>query len=191
MDAVNTRAQVRDGWLVPFLDVLLIVVLILLPLVNPPEPEGEIESLGEISIEIRWPDHAYCDVDLWVRAPGERSVGYANSRSNVLSLLRDDLGNTSDLSGLNMEHVFSRGAVNGEYIVNVHMYRIRDCQPPIIVDYAVTRKDGKNHFIIDRGRASLNRQGEEITLVRFSMADGRVDRNSINKLPIKIREAGE
>ena len=50
------------------------------------------------------------DVDLWVQAPGDISVGYSNKGSAVFNLLRDDLGKRVDVTGLNYETSYSRGS---------------------------------------------------------------------------------
>ena len=76
-------------------------------------------------VEANWPPELDSDVDLWVQAPGDVPVGYSNKGGAVFNLLRDDLGQQLDLSGLNYETAYSRGIVPGEYTVNLHLYRNR------------------------------------------------------------------
>ena len=80
-------------------------------------------------VEANWPPDMDSDVDLWVQAPGDMPVGYSNKGGAVFNLLRDDLGQQLDLSGLNYESSYSRGIVPGEYTVNLHLYRNRAGHP--------------------------------------------------------------
>jgi hypothetical protein len=72
---------------------------------------------------MRWPDAADTDVDLWVQGPGDVPVGYSNKGGRLFNLLRDDLGLQSDAAKINYESSFSRGIVEGEYVINVHLYK--------------------------------------------------------------------
>ena len=74
-------------------------------------------------VEVRWPDQLDSDVDLWVQAPGDVPVGYSNKGGAIFNLLRDDLGQRADATGMNYEVSYSRGIPPGEYMVNVHLYR--------------------------------------------------------------------
>ena len=64
---------------------------------------------GNVMVEANWPPGMDSDVDLWVQAPGDVPVGYSNKGGAVFNLLRDDLGQQLDLSGLNYESSYSRG----------------------------------------------------------------------------------
>ena len=91
-------------------------------------------------VEANWPPDLDSDVDLWVQAPGDVPVGYSNKGGAVFNLLRDDLGQQLDLSGLNYESSYSRGIVPGEYTVNVHLYRNRAAVAAVPVTVVVSTK---------------------------------------------------
>ncbi len=74
-------------------------------------------------IEARWPDGVDADVDLWVQAPGDVPVGYSNKGGAIFNLLRDDLGQRADATGINYEVSYARGMPAGEYTANLHLYR--------------------------------------------------------------------
>ena len=74
-------------------------------------------------IEARWPDGVDADVDLWVQAPGDVPVGYSNKGGAIFNLLRDDLGQRADATGMNYEVSYARGMPAGEYTANLHLYR--------------------------------------------------------------------
>jgi hypothetical protein len=101
------------------------MVILLLPHLNPPGQAAEqtTEPPGNVIVELRWPDELDSDVDLWVEAPGDTPVGYSNKGGAIFNLLRDDLGKRADATGLNYEVSYSRGIPEGEYTVNVHLYR--------------------------------------------------------------------
>src|SRR5918994_6292838 len=121
-----------DGSGTVFRDVIMLalvgfvaLVIIMLPHIQPPgaKTTGEITAPGNVIVEVRWPDEVDADVDLWVQAPGDLPVGYSNKGGAVFNLLRDDLGQRADATGLNYETSYSRGIPAGEYTVNVHLYR--------------------------------------------------------------------
>jgi hypothetical protein len=102
----------------------IMLVLLLLPHLNPrAKTQVAARSPGNVIIEARWPDEPNADVDLWVQAPGDVPVGYSNAGGAIFNQLRDDLGHTADLTGLNYEFSYGRGDPAGEYAVNVHLYR--------------------------------------------------------------------
>lgn len=180
-----------------FLDVLFLaaagfiaIVIIIWPLINPPgkKLEEDLKPPGSIIVEIRWPDGRSTDVDLWVKAPGGRPVGYSNKSGKTFNLLRDDLGNTNDLMHLNYENAYSRGVPAGEWVVNLHLYRDREGIYPLPVQVRVSRKTIRAIVTIYSGTAYLNHEGEEITVVRFTTDEqGRI--TSRNKLFRQLRSA--
>src|SRR5690606_321998 len=115
----------RDSWQITFLDILLILVVVLLPLVTPPTAAEQLRPPGSLVVETIWPPECHTDVDLWVQGPVGRAVGYSNQSDMLFNLLRDDLGHQGDLSDLNYENAYTRGLPDGEYIVNLHLYTHR------------------------------------------------------------------
>jgi hypothetical protein len=186
--------EVQNGsgmlWVVPLLDALLALILILLLLVHPPTQAQESSSPGMVLVEARWPDACDSDVDLWVRAPGDRSVGYSAQSGRVFNLLRDDRGTTDDLSNLNFESAYSRGAPAGEYAVTIHLYDHRGrCPLPLPVDVQVSIKpDGSSPRVLMRNRVLLSRIGQETTAARFTLNEENDINGPVSTLPIKLRE---
>jgi hypothetical protein len=109
----------------------------------------------------------------------------------VFNLLRDDLGHTSDLTGLNYEFSYSRGVPAGEYTVNVHLYRNHENRN-IPVTIVVSVKGGVNDAAkqILTSKLELVRDGEERTVFRFKLDDrGQLVRGSVHDLPKPLRSA--
>jgi hypothetical protein len=170
----------------------VMLVLLLLPHLNPrAKTEDTARTPGNVIIEARWPDDINADVDLWVQAPGDVPVGYSNAAGAVFNLLRDDLGNVADLTGLNYEFSYSRGVPAGEYTVNAHLYRNHDLRK-IPVTIVVSVKGGVNDAAkqILTTKLEMLRDGEERTAFRFKLDDrGQLVRGSVHDLPKSLRSA--
>jgi len=167
------------------------VVLLLLPHLHPPkEAEAAIRSPGNVIVEIRWPDEFDADVDLWVQAPGDTPVGYSNKGGTFFNLLRDDLGQRGDTTELNYEISYSRGVPEGEYVVNVHLYRNTGGYVSVPVTIAVSLKANTNESArrLLATKLLLEFEGEERTAFRFTLDDeGRLLRESVHDLPKPLR----
>ncbi len=161
-----------------FRDVILLalsgfvaVVLILLPHLHPPVEAKEAPPPGNVVIEINWPSEIDADVDLWIEAPGDQPVGYSNKGGKVFNLLRDDLGQFRDLTDVNYEVAYSRGLVEGEYVINLHLYRNKSAILPVPVTMvaSVKRSSSANLKRLTSAKVELGYTGEEITVIRFAL----------------------
>lgn len=171
----------------------VMLVLLLLPHLNPrATPKDTLRSPGNVIVEIRWPDNLDADVDLWVQAPGDVPVGYSNKGGAFFNLLRDDLGYTADLTGLNYEFSYSRGVPEGEYIVNVHLYRNEAGIYPVptTVVVSVKKSVGESAIRILSTKLNIAHEGDELTAVRFRLDDkGQLVSGSVHNLPRMLRTA--
>lgn len=196
-------AEEQDDSDIVFRDVITLallgfvsLVVIMLPLVNPPKQKQEesraVSAPGNVIVEARWDDRIDADVDLWVQAPGDVPVGYSNLGGQVFNLLRDDIGFRNDASNLNYENAFSRSIPAGEYTVNLHMYFNRANVWPIKAKVLVsTIKPNGTSRVSQQILVSdvvLKKQGEEITVFRFKLDDkGELVAGSVNANPKKLR----
>lgn len=182
----------RDVIMLALLGFVTIVVL-LLPHLNPPAAKSAVaEPPGNLTVEVRWPDELDTDVDLWVQAPGDRPVGYANRGGAVFDLLRDDLGHLRDATDLNYEVAYTRGAPAGEYTVNLHLYsnKAGRLPVPVVVVVQLRAADGEAQRLIAKRRVELTRLGEEVTVARFALDDqARLVPGSLHDLPRPLRTA--
>jgi hypothetical protein len=189
-----------DGSNTVFRDVIFLalagfvaMVLLLLPHLNPPATAQEgTPAPGNVIVEISWPEKVDADVDLWVEAPGDVAVGYSNKGGLIFNLLRDDLGGQADVTEINYEVSYSRGVPEGEYTVNVHLYRDMSGQLPLPVTVSVSVKSAPTvaakRILITK--LQLEHQGQELTAFRFSLdADGRLVPASVHDLPKPLRAA--
>lgn len=181
----------RDVILLALLGFVTVVVL-LLPHLNPPTRTAEALQPGNVVVELHWPDDMNTDVDLWVEAPGDVPVGYSNQGGKVFNLLRDDMGHVNDSGGLNYEIAFSRGAPEGEYTVNLHLYSNVDGRHRIPAEISVGVKARERDSVrkIARRTVELSHTGQEVTVVRFALdRNARLVPGSVHDLPKPLRAA--
>lgn len=186
-----------NGEVVAGYDMLLawgVIMLALFVLASPPRPkaaEQKQQPPGALTVQMFWPDDSDADIDLWVRAPGDRPVGYSNKDGAVFSLLRDDLGVINDTSGKNFEVAYSRTLPQGEFVVNCHSYSVRSSAPPIPVKVVVQiRRPGASTETLATVDAQLDRAGQEITVLRFRLDEhAALVPGSQNNLPTPLRSA--
>jgi hypothetical protein len=197
---VNSLDQLDedDGGTV-FRDVIMLalagfvaMVMLLLPHLNPPGKAAEenTQPPGNVIVEVRWPDELDSDVDLWVEAPGDIPVGYSNKGGVIFNLLRDDLGQRADATGMNYEVSYSRGIEPGEYTVNLHLYRNpANVYPiPVTVVTSVKRSPKESAKQLLATKIELVREGEELTVYRFELSDeGDLVPGSVHSLQRNLR----
>jgi hypothetical protein len=166
-------------------------VVLLLPHLNPAaQGTASTDPPGNVVVEVRWPDAIDADVDLWIQAPDDVPVGYANLGGAVFNLLRDDRGHFEDRSNLNYEMAYSRDIPAGEYTVNLHLYDRDETDGAIPVEVAVGIKgpaQSRLDYIV-RKHVSLAHLDEELTVARFELTEeGRLVPGSFNQLPQRLR----
>lgn len=171
------------------------VAVLMLAHINPKAAAASAKdsaSPGNVLVEATWPPGMDADVDLWVQAPGDVPVGYSNKGGAVFNLLRDDLGQQLDLSGLNYESSYARGIVPGEYTVNLHLYRNRAGAPQVPVTVIVSSKpavaDPARQILMSK--VELDHEGQERTVFRFRLTErGDVVPGSVTSLQRPLRSA--
>ena len=169
------------------------VAVLMLAHVNPKAQAAvskDSEPPGNVMVEANWPPDLDSDVDLWVQAPGDVPVGYSNKGGAVFNLLRDDLGQQLDLSGLNYEGSHARGVVPGGYTVNLHLHRNRAGTALVPVTVVVSTKarpaDPSRQVLMTK--LELDHEGQERTVFRFRLAEnGQVEPGSVNSLQRPLR----
>lgn len=173
-----------------FMVILIIAIIHMRPAET--EKRAELDTQGNMTMEIFWDSKIDADVDLWVQGPGDVPVGYSNKQGVLFTLLRDDLGYQADISGLNSEISVSRDLRAGEYVMNIHLYRNRDSRLPLEVKSKIrmVTANGLVKEIASRTDKFM-RQGEEITVIRFRIgADGRLEGDSLNYVHKPLRSSG-
>lgn len=150
---------------------------------------------------LTWKGESEDDLDLYVQAASGHIVSFNNregGEGSLISLNHDALGKSRNnslatdvngkVTGFNEEVVAFRGAVEGENIVNVHVYLKKDKDP---IEATITLIKVKPFKEIVSKQKILMETGEEKTAFRF-----KTDRNGeiteINQLPaILTHPSGE
>jgi len=174
----------RDLIMLTLIGFIAMVILLLPHIKKSVETAEDHRPPGNVIVEIHWPDSMPYDVDLWVKAPGSPPVGFWNQGSEVLNLLRDDLGGEGDASGRNYEMVYSRGIPPGQYTVNVHMYGQKPAEVvlPVNVIVAVRGKYGTTSQIL-QSKVELIFRNQEETAFSFRLTgDGELVKGSVSTL---------
>lgn len=166
--------------------VILALLLVFMAPIAEKNKTSDETNRGNIRIEVIWESNKDVDVDVWVKAPNDRPVGWSNKNGKVFDLVRDDLGNINDPLGVNYEIVYSRGAPKGEYVVNIHLWANREpnySKVPVNVVITYSKEDGTKHpkKQLIRTIYTLSKVQEEVTIARFKIGDdGEIDENSLN-----------
>jgi hypothetical protein len=163
-----------------FIDYLLITVLVLLVILVPPEPvrTSPIEQRAEFIITVTWPDRSSSDVDTWFRAPTGELISFTNKQEGIYHLDKDDTGRAADTvtlpdgtvreTRINQEIVTMRGWVPGTYVVNLHLYAMRDEEP---VPATVTIMRVSPFETVLERQIVLDMQGQEETVAQFEIGE--------------------
>lgn len=180
----------RDILMNTILGLVCIVVAVFITMsIQKKVEDASAEPPGNMSVSIVWPV-GNIDVDLWVLGPGETSaVGYSNKGGVLFNLLRDDLGDVPDLSGINYENAFTRGIEPGDYVINVHCFRCPSLPVEVSVEVTLNKgngKDGVKNLVTTK--VSLTSYGQEKTAIRFKLdADFEIVPDSMNSVFQAIR----
>lgn len=123
------------------------------------------------------------DIDLWVEDPVGNVIFFRRKEIGLMHLDRDDLGATNDviitadgrkiMSTTNQEIATIRGLINGEWTVNLHMYKKK---VKMISDVEVRiEKLNPSVSTIAHEKYRMSQDLEEITVIRFTTSeDGTV-----------------
>ena len=167
--------------------VFVIMVVWMLPFLNPVATDDDVEPPGNLIAYITWPEGA-TDVDLWVHGPGEPNpVGYSNKGGVLWNLLRDDLGMRPDATPINFENSYTRGILPGHYIINVHCYTCPVVPVKVHVELTIKVTDDKIEPLASTV-VELQRNKEELTAIRFDLtSDGKIVPGSMNHVYQSLR----
>lgn len=178
------------------LAIFIIMFAIAFMMINNEESEKQPKYQAAYIVTISWEDGSPHDVDTYVKDPVGNIVSFGRREQGLMHLDRDDLGQRNDiiyspdgevkLVKTNEERVYIRDTIEGEYIVNVHMY---SKQPNEEFNgstkvKAVLQKIVPYSQVVER-EVELYDTGDEKTCFRFTIdKDNNV--GDVNTLSIKI-----
>ena len=184
---------------VDFLFILLLafisMFILALILINPITKKSEVERKAEFLITLEWSEKSDDDVDLWVQDSLGNIVSFTNTTAGLMYLDKDDLGTSNDtiylpdgteqIIYLNREVIALRGWVEGEYIINTHVYSKRGPNP---IEVKIEKLRLNPYKILFKENFILRKRGEEITVRRVTLdKDGHlVSTNKLQKSFVNI-----
>jgi len=177
--------------------VLLKLSLLAINVESAESAQKRVKSNALFLIKVVWPGESDDDVDTYVSDPLAHLVFFKRLQDGLMNLDRDDTGSSSNMislpdgrvvkSAYNEEQVEIRGIIEGEYIVNVHMYRKTSPTPTKVIVTLYKVAEGEDVQIHERV-LTLAEQQEE-TAFRFTLTkSGEVA--DINELPKSLIRSG-
>jgi hypothetical protein len=183
-----------NGPVIATIDMLLGLMVAFLVLMAPPSTPVALadKPVCQMAVDVTWQGDLPVDVDLWVRAPGDTPVGYSAKDGHYFNLVRDDLGIVTDHLGINSERACASGLPDGEYVVNLHLYNL-GVPPPINVSIILSMVDASRAEMSElvKREVVLTKKGQELTVVRFKMKDGKMVEGSEHDIPVALRHGSQ
>jgi len=183
--------------IVPFIDVLFsfiltLVAVFLLLKVTKSDADPALQQNVLFQVVLTW--EGPTDLDLWSKDSKGHICGFKTregGQGSLFSLNRDCLGaNTTEVNELgevvnkvNEELISIRGTFEGEYIVNVHSYNMKNSQGNVKAKVRLIKT--KPYGIVIEREKEFTTNGEELTFFRFSV-DKNDNITDINELPTSI-----
>jgi len=160
---------------------LSFVILFILAfwMVSKKDEEEKTKNGNNILITMRWKSDN--DMDLWLRLPDGRQVGY-NKRDEPPAHLDVDVVSWRKYyqqDGMeyiiedNEEIVTIRSVLEGEYAVNVHYYSCQSVKEGTPTEVEIMVQDVKNKSIVYVGKHSITDVRSETHFVKFSVVAGK------------------
>ena len=178
--------------------VLLKLSLLAINVESAESAQKRLKSNALFLIKVVWAGESDDDVDTYVSDPLSHLVFFKRLQDGLMNLDRDDTGSSNNMitlpdgrvvkSAYNEEQVEIRGIIEGEYIVNVHMYRKATPTPTKVIVTLYKVAEGEDVQIHERV-LTLAEQRQEATAFRFTLTrSGEVA--DINELPKSLIRNG-
>jgi len=163
--------------------VLAICLIILSMLSAIQKNKADIETKAEFVAIVTWTPDYNNDVDIWIEDPAENILWYHQREIGVMHLDRDDRGSVDDIYEtrnneiiaieINQEIATIRGIIPGEWIINIHMYRM-SIPEPTDVTVKIIKLHPTANTVLEK-KYVMTRYWEEITVCRMMInSDGKV-----------------
>lgn len=174
------------------LGLMILFVLSFLLITVEDKKSQNTESKAEFIITMTWDDDSATDMDLWVEDGYGNLVGFRRREQGFLHLEQDDTGKFSDTFTTeqgetftikkNIEHVYIRGILPTEFVINCHAWSWHEPKPMEVV----IKLEKMNAFsLVHIKKMKFTHHGEEQTAFRFSVnLEGEVF--NINELQKKL-----
>ena len=178
--------------------VLLKLSLLAINVESAESAQKRLKSNALFLIKVAWAGESDDDVDTYVSDPLSHLVFFKRLQDGLMNLDRDDTGSNNNMitlpdgrvvkSAYNEEQVEIRGIIEGEYIVNVHMYRKATPTPTKVIVTLYKVAEGEDVQVHERV-LTLAQQQQEETAFRFTLTKNE-EVADINELPKSLIQSG-
>lgn len=176
--------------------IIIILVFICFPFItlDKKSSNADILSPGSLAFQLSWDAAQDVDIDMWVQDPLGELAGFSSQSTTTMNLLRDDLGFHNDSSYVNMENIYTRGILPGEYVINAVLFKINNHLPPVKVFLKINQMqtDKLNNertetVEIFQKSFELSYETQELTLIRFRFDNNiKLIKDSIHDLQMQL-----
>lgn len=160
----------------------VLLFLLMFIMIKTEETKTKVDDKNEIVITLTWDDQLADDVDLWLKDPHGRLVGFTNKEIEGIALERDDMGSITDrvidskgnviIIKLNQEIMNIRHLNAGIYTINAHMFSKRS-EGPVDVKVKIIKINPFKEF--PEVKKVLPERGSEVTMVTFEIdGEGKI-----------------
>jgi hypothetical protein len=162
-----------------FLLATVILLVIAVSFIITEQNKADIEMNAEFVITLEWDGEQNNDVDIWIEDPYEKVLWYRNRETGVMHNDRDDKGHIDDvykdgrIIRINQEIVTFRGILEGDWTINVHLYRVGNKDlDKLPTDVTVTMiKLNPRASIVFKKEYEMVDHWDQITVARFYMTE--------------------
>jgi len=141
--------------------------------------DQNIKTKAEYIITVVWPDGIKDDVDTWLMDPRGEQCWYRVKNIGTAHLDRDDIGRAADYiidaNGNKIEYKHNqeittiRMPIEGEWVLNIHMYKKWEQGVPTVVEVKMDKLNPSVKTIFLQ-KIVIEKHWEEVTVARFQMS---------------------
>jgi hypothetical protein len=135
---------------------------------QPPRPADALRTSGEYAVVLTWPTKCDADLDLYIRQPTGAIIYFKRLNGSVVHLEHDDIPALFGYLHGNRERAILRVIQEGEYTVNVQVYQMGKCSPPVAARVELWKLRGRDRQVYAVS-LSMSGAGNEKTAFRFSL----------------------
>jgi len=148
---------------------IVFAALAVLANIKPTTPKAAINAT--LFITLNWDISTNADIDLWIKSPGDKPIGYLRKAGLFCNLVRDDQGRKMDPESNNSELIICRGIPAGNWQINVVCFNEWDNKFPVPFKVNVYQLTSAGSIDEINSSGTLVSQDEEITQVTFVTDD--------------------
>ena len=188
---------------VPFVDALLVMLIVVMVLVSPKHSAKDVHVEAQYMVTIDWDSALDADIDLWAKCPDGQPVFFRNREHDALHLDRDSRGwldykvANPDGSFVWLPHretITMRGIIPGRYEFGLHFYNffphdigVDMSNINVVVHYEVV-KVNPSAEVIARGKKVLQRVSDATNFFAMNVAaDGSFIKEAVSEQPLATK----